>query len=282
MDDKKLNPELAENQFPRMAESTVHAGFPSPAQDYMSGGIDLNKEIVRHPEATFYVRVTGDSMIDAGISDGDVLVVDRSLEPRNGAIAVCFIDGEFLVRRLRFPSAPSFSASSASASAYSTSAPHRAGSAGAGSADAHSTGAGSAGAGSAGAGSAGAVILSSAEGSSAPASASSSASRRAGSAGAVILSSAEGSPAPARSAGAGSAGAIPTSAEESPSSTRSSYTSAALSAPRQTRSSYSNSRADSAALILEAANPAYAPIAVDQSSDFTVWGLVTWILKPVA
>ena len=83
-----------------MAEATVHAGFPSPAQDYMSGGIDLNKELVRHPDATFYVRVSGDSMLQAGISDGDVLVVDRSLEPRDGAIAICFLEGEFLVRRL--------------------------------------------------------------------------------------------------------------------------------------------------------------------------------------
>lgn len=82
-----------------MAEATVHAGFPSPAQDYMSGGIDLNKELVRHPDATFYVRVTGDSMLHAGISDGDVLVVDRSLEAGDGAVIICFLDGEFLVRR---------------------------------------------------------------------------------------------------------------------------------------------------------------------------------------
>ena len=85
-----------------MAEATVHAGFPSPAQDYMSGGIDLNRELVRHPEATFYVRVSGDSMRDAGISDGDTLVVDRSLLPYDGATAVCCLDGEFLVRHLRF------------------------------------------------------------------------------------------------------------------------------------------------------------------------------------
>lgn len=89
-----------------MAEASVHAGFPSPAQDYMSGGIDLNKELVRHPEATFFVRVVGDSMMDAGISEGDVLVVDRSLEPHDGALAVCFMDGEFLVRRLRYGKRP--------------------------------------------------------------------------------------------------------------------------------------------------------------------------------
>lgn len=93
---------MEEDKLPKMAQTTVHAGFPSPAQDYMSGGIDLNRELVRHPEATFYVRVTGDSMTGAGISDGDVLVVDRSLDPHEGAIAVCFLEGEFLVRRLRY------------------------------------------------------------------------------------------------------------------------------------------------------------------------------------
>lgn len=93
---------MDDNKLPKMAQSTVHAGFPSPAQDYMSGGIDLNRELVRHPDATFYVRVSGDSMTGAGISDGDVLVVDRSLDPRSGAVAVCCLDGEFLVRRLRF------------------------------------------------------------------------------------------------------------------------------------------------------------------------------------
>lgn len=93
---------MEESKLPQMAEATVHAGFPSPAQDYMSGGIDLNRELVRHPEATFYVRVSGDSMRDAGISDGDTLVVDRSLEPYDGATAVCCLEGEFLVRHLHF------------------------------------------------------------------------------------------------------------------------------------------------------------------------------------
>ena len=63
---------------------TVHAGFPSPAQDYMNSFIDLNKELVRHPAATFYARVVGDSMVDAGVEEGDVLVVDKSLEPQEG------------------------------------------------------------------------------------------------------------------------------------------------------------------------------------------------------
>ena len=81
---------------------SVHAGFPSPAQDYMNTFIDLNKELVRHPEATFYARVEGDSMVDAGVEDGDVLVVDKSLEPRDGDMAVCFIDGEFALKFISF------------------------------------------------------------------------------------------------------------------------------------------------------------------------------------
>ena len=77
---------------------TVHAGFPSPAQDYMNTFIDLNKVLVRHPAATFYARVVGDSMVDAGVEDGDVLVVDKSMEPQEGDMAVCFIDGELALK----------------------------------------------------------------------------------------------------------------------------------------------------------------------------------------
>lgn len=76
----------------------IHAGFPSPSQDYMTGVIDLNKELVRHPEATFYGRVVGDSMKDAGVTEGDVLVIDKSLSPEEGDMAVCFIDGEFCLK----------------------------------------------------------------------------------------------------------------------------------------------------------------------------------------
>ncbi|MBO6172498.1 MAG: translesion error-prone DNA polymerase V autoproteolytic subunit [Bacteroidales bacterium] len=81
---------------------TVHAGFPSPAQDYMNTFIDLNKELVRHPAATFYARVVGDSMVDAGVEDGDVLVVDKSMEPQEGDMAVCFIDGEFALKYISY------------------------------------------------------------------------------------------------------------------------------------------------------------------------------------
>jgi DNA polymerase V len=79
----------------------VSAGFPSPAADFMEDTIDLNKELSENPLATFYIRVKGNSMIDAGINDKDVLVVDRSLEPQNNKIAICFIDGEFTVKRIQ-------------------------------------------------------------------------------------------------------------------------------------------------------------------------------------
>jgi DNA polymerase V len=80
---------------------TVSAGFPSPANDFMEDKIDLNKELSRNPLATFYIKVKGNSMLDAGINDKDVLVVDRSLEPANNKIAVCLIDGHFTVKRIK-------------------------------------------------------------------------------------------------------------------------------------------------------------------------------------
>lgn len=79
----------------------VSAGFPSPAEDFMENNIDLNNELSTNPLATFYIKVNGNSMIDAGINDKDVLVVDRSLEPQNNKIAICFIDGEFTVKRIQ-------------------------------------------------------------------------------------------------------------------------------------------------------------------------------------
>jgi DNA polymerase V len=79
----------------------VSAGFPSPAADFMETNIDLNKELSENPLATFYIKVKGNSMIDAGINDKDVLVVDRSLEPQNNKVAICFIDGEFTVKRIQ-------------------------------------------------------------------------------------------------------------------------------------------------------------------------------------
>lgn len=78
----------------------VKAGFPSPAQDFISQAIDLNKYIIKHPAATYFALVNGVSM-DTDLSEGDLLVVDRSLDPQDGKIAVCFVDGEFTVKKIR-------------------------------------------------------------------------------------------------------------------------------------------------------------------------------------
>ena len=78
----------------------IKAGFPSPAEDYLQESIDFNRDLIRHPESTFYGRVDGDSMIDAGICHGDIAVIDRSLEPQNGDIVVGYINGEFTIKRL--------------------------------------------------------------------------------------------------------------------------------------------------------------------------------------
>lgn len=77
----------------------VAAGFPSPAEDYASTGLDLNRELIKNPASTFYARVSGLSMVDEGINDGDLLVIDKSIEPYDGCLAVCFIDGEFTLKR---------------------------------------------------------------------------------------------------------------------------------------------------------------------------------------
>lgn len=79
----------------------ISAGFPSPAVDFKEDDIDLNKELCKNPLATFYIKVNGNSMIDAGINDKDILIVDRSLEPQDNKIAVCLIDREFTVKRLK-------------------------------------------------------------------------------------------------------------------------------------------------------------------------------------
>jgi DNA polymerase V len=79
----------------------VQAGFPSPADDHLERSIDLNEELIQHPAATFFVRVKGESMQDAGIQSGDILVVDRSLAPTDRKIVVAMIDGEFTVKRFR-------------------------------------------------------------------------------------------------------------------------------------------------------------------------------------
>ena len=78
----------------------IRAGFPSPAEDYLRDSLDFNRDLIRHPEATFYGRVEGDSMEGAGISDGDIAVIDRSLEPQDGDVVVGYINGNFTVKYL--------------------------------------------------------------------------------------------------------------------------------------------------------------------------------------
>jgi DNA polymerase V len=80
--------------------ASVSAGFPSPAEDYIEGRLDLNRHLIKHPAATFFVRVAGDSMIGAGIHPGDILVVDRALEPQDSNVVIAVIDGELTVKRI--------------------------------------------------------------------------------------------------------------------------------------------------------------------------------------
>ena len=96
-----LKPEKGNNLGQWLVEQGISAGFPSPADDFKEIRISLDKELVKNKEATFYARVSGDSMIGAGLEDGDLLVIDRSLNPENGKIAVCFVDGEFTVKRIK-------------------------------------------------------------------------------------------------------------------------------------------------------------------------------------
>lgn len=96
-----FKPNLDESRSIPLTNNRISAGFPSPADDFKEIRISLDKEIVRNEEATFYARVDGDSMQGAGLSDGDLIVIDRSEEPKNGSIAVCFLDGEFTVKRLK-------------------------------------------------------------------------------------------------------------------------------------------------------------------------------------
>ena len=90
------------NKTPRpLFASSVSCGFPSPADDHCEEKLDLNDLLVRHPSATFFLRAQGDSMKNAGISSGDMLIVDRSISPKNGTIVVAVINSELTVKRLR-------------------------------------------------------------------------------------------------------------------------------------------------------------------------------------
>lgn len=80
---------------------SIHAGFPSPAEDIPGTALDIGRLLVKNPASTFFARVSGDSMEGNGIGNGDILVIDKAEEPHDGSIAVCFINGEFTVKRLR-------------------------------------------------------------------------------------------------------------------------------------------------------------------------------------
>jgi len=80
--------------------SRIKAGFPSPADDYLDKKLDLNEHLIKHPASTFFVKVKGDSMINAGINSGDILIVDRSLEPKDKRIIVAVVNGDFTVKRM--------------------------------------------------------------------------------------------------------------------------------------------------------------------------------------
>ena len=96
-----FQPQQDQNRSMPLAHTGVSAGFPSPADDFKELRISIDQEVVKNEEATFYARVAGQSMQGAGLDDGDLLVIDRSKEPEDNAIAVCFIDGEFTVKRLK-------------------------------------------------------------------------------------------------------------------------------------------------------------------------------------
>ena len=96
-----LKPEKGNNLGQWLVEQGISAGFPSPADDFKEIRISLDKELVKNRDATFYARVSGESMVGAGLDDGDLLVIDKSKNPENGKIAICFVDGEFTVKRIK-------------------------------------------------------------------------------------------------------------------------------------------------------------------------------------
>ena len=85
----------------KLYTTSISAGFPSPAEDHMDISLDINEYLVKHPSSTFYIYVKGDSMIDSGIFDGDLLIVDRSLEVKSNSVVVAVIDGDFTVKKIK-------------------------------------------------------------------------------------------------------------------------------------------------------------------------------------
>ena len=94
-------PDTSTHREVPVAGGAVEAGFPSPADDRLDAPLDLTPEFVQNPASTFFVRVSGESMAGDGIGDGDLLIVDKSLPPHDGCIAVCYVDGEFTVKRVK-------------------------------------------------------------------------------------------------------------------------------------------------------------------------------------
>ena len=92
--------EAYSTQLFSLASETISAGFPSPAEDYIELGIDLNKYLIKNPISTFFLRVSGNSMNNAGIYNNDLLIIDRSINPNPGHIVVALLDGEFTLKRL--------------------------------------------------------------------------------------------------------------------------------------------------------------------------------------
>ena len=99
--DKIYRPDAQARQKLPLFLERVSAGFPSPAADYEEGRLDLNQYLIKNPPATFFVRVAGDSMLGAGIHPGDLLVVDRSLEPKDKNVIIAALNGELTVKRIR-------------------------------------------------------------------------------------------------------------------------------------------------------------------------------------
>ena len=94
-------PEEQSTVYVTISDSPVHAGFPSPADDHLENKLDLNKALVKNPSTTFFARVKGESMIGEGVEDGDILVIDKSLDPYDNCLAVCFLEGEFTLKRVQ-------------------------------------------------------------------------------------------------------------------------------------------------------------------------------------
>lgn len=95
------SPKVSDSNGAIFIDTGISAGFPSPADDFRETRISLDEELITNKEATFFAKVSGQSMIGAGLDDNDLLVIDRSIPPTNNKIAVCFLDGEFTVKRLR-------------------------------------------------------------------------------------------------------------------------------------------------------------------------------------